>query len=223
MVIGNRRWLATLGMAVMAWVPVVANATPIDLAATIEFQDLGTPSSPLPDLFQITNNSDAGVSISSITIDLSGAPNAPVFDTLDGCTPAYCYGAGLGAPVTALPGDDVGFLALTPGEQAALEETQVLTLFFTGFDAGESFLFSTDLDDLVDFFLSGVEMQGALASVTFAGDGFVDVTASANFVNAFPPIGNAVATVVAEVPEPGTLFLAGIGLLGLGSVGRRRH
>lgn len=217
----NVFWAAA-ALAAIAWAPLSASAMPINLSATIEFQDLGNPDNPLPDLFQITNNSDAGAMISSITIDLTGAPNAPVFDTLDGCSPAYCYGAATGAPITEIAGDDVGFVALTPGEQAALEEAQVLTLLFTGFDAGESFLFSTDLDDLVDFYLTGVEMQDVVASVNFTGDS-LNASGSANFVRDFPPAGRAVATVVAEVPEPGTLALIGIGLLGVGYFGRTRQ
>jgi len=213
---------AAIGLVAIVWAPLSANAMPINLSANIEFQDLGNLDNPLPDLFQITNNSDPGATISSITIDLTGASDAPVFDTLDGCSPAYCYGAALGAPITAIGGDDVGFVVLTPGEQAALEEAQVLTLLFTGFDAGESFLFSTDLDDLVDFFLSGIEMEGAVASVVFSGDGYT-AGGSANFVRDFPPVGNAVATIVAEVPEPGTLALIGIGLLGVGYFGRTRR
>ena len=66
-------------------------------------------------------------------------------------------------------------------------------------------------------------MEGAVASVTFSGDGFADVTAAANFVRDFPPVGNAVATVVTEVPEPGTLALIGMGLLCMGYYGRTRR
>jgi len=61
-----------------------------------------------------------------------------------------------------------------------------------------------------------VEMEGALTTVTFSGGSFDNIAASANFVRDVPPPFHAVASVTAQVPEPGILGLIGLGLIGMG-------
>ncbi len=197
----------------------VASASSYAFFAT--FTDFGTPANPAPDIFTISNISDPDVRLDQIIIDLSGAANFPVFDTLDGASASYNYGAADGAPVTGVSMANVGYVDLTPAQQADLEEGQVLTLDFTDFEAGEAFAFTTDLDDVIDFFVSGTEMAGAIFTVTFTdGDGNT-FTDSGLFREALGTSANndafAVVKGTAVIPVPGALLLMLSALGGLGA------
>ena len=115
---------------------------------------------------------------------------------------------------------------LTLEQQNALEEGQVLTLDFTDFEAGEAFAFTTDLDDVIDFFVSGSEMAGAIFTVTFTdGDGNT-FTDSGLFREALGTSANndafAVVKGTAVIPVPGALLLMLSALGGLGAARFRK-
>ncbi|MEL7449824.1 MAG: VPLPA-CTERM sorting domain-containing protein [Pseudomonadota bacterium] len=203
----------------------VASASSYAFFAT--FTDFGTPADPAPDIFTISNISDPGITLDQIVIDLSGAANFPVFDTLDGASASYNYGAANGAPITAFSAPDVGYVDLTMAQQSALEEGQVLTLDFTDFDAGEAFAFTTDLDDVIDFFVSGSEMAGAIFTVTFTDANGNTFTDSGLFREALGTSANndafaVVKGTVAPIPVPGALLLMMSALGGLGAARFRK-
>jgi hypothetical protein len=203
-----------------------------------DFIDFGTADNPRADQFRIFNDSDdgSGIQILSVTIDLSLAdtnledlfpsdsPHVPVFDTLDGCSPDYCYGEEIGYPIEAIGGAvRTGFTALTDDEQAALEESQVLTLEFGDFDPGELFTFTTDLDDLFDFRISGREFAFSTLSVTFGGGDLAGpVTLITDFVIDEEEFYRATAAASAVVPVPGALWLM-LGAVGVTGARFRRR
>ncbi len=216
----------TLAMAVLLLAPVATQAATLDVGARVLFIERGTPTNPLADLFIISNSSDAGANIVDVTIDLTLATDAPVFDTLDGCT-LYCFGQQTGYPVVAVGGmGDTGFVMPTAADQVAWEESPTISLNFTDFEGGESLVLATDVDDLVNFFITPDQLIAASIAVTFDGPGINAVTLMANF-SPVPggPKWDAAATVegmATVIPVPGALLLFSSALLGLAARGRRR-
>jgi len=209
------------------------NAGAASLRLVGEFTDRGTATNPDSDLFGFVNQSDAGYTISSITIDISTAdtnfenfrqdqsPHNPVFNTQDGCSPLYCYGAELGYEVTAVQpgGSNVGFIPFTASQQLAAEEATSITLDFTDFDAGENIFITTDLDDTFGFRVSGREFAYSTMTATFLGPGLgAGLTLSTIFAGNPSDLWTAYALVehtVVPLPAAFWLFASGLAFLGL--------
>ena len=189
------------------------------------FSDFGTAENPRPDLFTLRNMSDSGLSIVQVTIDLSGASNTPVFDTVDGASPTYSYGNALGVPVSGINSGYVGFVEPLSAQQNGWEESQSITLEFTDFTPGKAFAFTTDVDDILNFFVSGLEFAGATLSVVFSDGTGSTFSSSGMYINAAftSQINDAYAVVSGRmaVPVPGALLLMMSALGGLGFARRR--
>ncbi|MEO0599781.1 MAG: hypothetical protein AAF126_26955, partial [Chloroflexota bacterium] len=128
--------------------------------------------------FQITNNSTAGITIDSVTFDLStGILPDMVFDPVGagGDATASCLTPNSGATAT-------GFIVPTdpcvdPFSVPRNGGFDVMTVNFSDFGAGEQFLFTTDVDpNSIQGVpgagnagaVSGYELSGATITVTFS-------------------------------------------------------
>ncbi|WP_233131755.1 malectin domain-containing carbohydrate-binding protein [Robiginitalea sediminis] len=120
--------------------------------------------------FQITNTSTGGLQITSVSIDLStGILPDMVFDPTGagGDATASCLTPNTGAAAT-------GFVAPTdpcadPFSQPRNGGFDVLTVNFTGFDPGESFQFTTDVDPNSIQGVAGAGAAGAVSGYELIG------------------------------------------------------
>ncbi len=222
-----RKLLGCASAVLLAGTATPTLATPIDLGASVTFQERGTQQDNLPDIFTIENLSTGGARIAEIVIDLSTTSVGSTFFDLAAGGP----GGGLGD----------GAFGLTPGASGAastgytgalgdVDGAAVITLLFADFDAGESITIGTDIDHddgtTGDWRLNAAEFEGAMVSVTFVG-GFTSTTLLGTFLdNPGPPPGDATALVagqvmaVAEPPVPALLML---GLLAAAAARRRAN
>lgn len=142
----------------------------------------------------ITNNSDAGFSISSLVIDLTtNAQGNSFFDTTNV------------APGTASTGwsfNGAGITATLP-TNASTDGQQLATILFNGFDGGLSGNLGFDLDTFTNPDGTGGNITGTTYTVLFSsGD-----TLTATLAN-----GAASARGNTSVPEPASLALLASGL-----------
>lgn len=163
---GGRAWGSFLALAILSAISAAdAPAAPILLSGSAVFTEEvpEPPKDTLPDTFSITNGSGGGVQITSAVISLA---NSLVFDTVvggGGEDPAHPFistvAGGLGISVAATVSDG----------------GTSITLQFTGFDAGEVFTFSIDVDDPTDNnqnqdrHVVGEEFVGSTLQLTFSG------------------------------------------------------
>lgn len=190
---------AVLSIIFCLAVPVDAMAITVGFSGTYE-EDQGS-SGATPDLYSFTNDVLSEAEINVITLDLSGS--AAVFDEI-------------GSAFQVLGGDAVGFT----GAFTTAGNT-LLTLLFTDFGAGETFLFGVETDDSNGGYTTGADFAGAVATVAFGG--VIDPPSVAAFA-ADAGNGNLAYTSfigLVENPEPGTAVLLSLGLVGMG-VARRR-
>ena len=163
------------------------------------FADDGSNPDSAPDTFTVTNAGISDAEILTIVINFATATTPPVeFDD----TP-FAFVAGAGAAAT--------------GYASQVTTTGTLTMNFTDFDAGESFTFTIDVDDN-NAVVQGVRMALSQVTATFDIFGGADVTAA--MADGGGNTANWTATVV---PEPSTLSMLTLGLLGLAWEGRRRR
>ncbi|GAB5378278.1 MAG: hypothetical protein AcusKO_47400 [Acuticoccus sp.] len=152
----------------------------LDLGALVEVTpDTGLDASTFSgSSFQITNTSQAGAQITSISIDLSTAilPDM-VFDPTgsggDATASPFTPNSGAAATGLVVPGDP----ASDPFSQPRNGGFDVITIDFTDFGAGEQFAFTTDVDpNSIQGVpgagnagaVSGYELVGSTVSVTFS-------------------------------------------------------
>ena len=143
------------------------------------------------DKFQLTNTSDVGVQITSVSIDLStGVLPDMVFDPIgaggDDTAQVFTPGGTAGAVGLVVPTDP----ATDPFSQPRNGGFDVITLDFTDFDAGETFQFSTDVDPNsiqgvpgagAAGAVSGYELMGATVTVTFSDGTYTETTVGTLF------------------------------------------
>jgi hypothetical protein len=154
------------------------------------------------DDFTLTNDLASEVNIIMMAIDLSTAPVVPGVDFDPGDFPFT---------------PDAASATLTGFVSAVFTGVDLLTLTFTHFEPGETFLFQTDVDDTNNR-VQAAFIAGSLITSTFDIYGGSDLSAAMVAVGSNDDNWAASATVV---PEPGTLSLLSLGLFGLAWEARR--
>ncbi len=181
------------------------------------------------DSFQLTNNSETGVTITSVSIDLStGILPDMVFDPLgtggDATASPFTPNAASAALVGLVaPGDP----AVDPYSQARNGGFDVLTIDFTDFDPGETFTFTSDVDpnSIQDVpgagaagAVSGYELIGSTVTVTFSDGTFQEIATASLYDESFftattaddGNVGGAAALVTtADAPAAPSLSVVG--------------
>lgn len=172
-------------------------AVPIEFSGTF---DDPTANDATPDNFTLLNPSSPTSQsyITQIVFDLSTAATGPVtFDEVDGAFSVTLEG-GTGYTGYTLNGAN-----------------NVLTISFTDFDPGESFNFTIDVDDN-NGRINAERMAGSLVTATFFINGGTDLQAV--MIDPAPAGGTNTtwsANTDVVVPEPASLPLIGLGLIGL--------
>ena len=157
-------------------------------------QDLG--SDLQGDLFEITFVGGAdGTALTRVTID--GDQNHPGISVADTIFDTQLGGLGSDESI------ELWILSQTGIEDVRWfvdDGTSQLILDFVGFDAGDKFVFSVDVDEIQDFedgmsveetnegvdpITSGIEFQGSRLIAEFSADHYFDGTASAEFRNRY--------------------------------------
>jgi len=180
-----------------------AAAVPIEFSGTF---DDPTASEASPDLFTLVNPSSptSQSTITQIVFDLSTAATGPVtFDEGDGAF-SVTLDTGTGYTGYTLNGAN-----------------NVLTINFTDFDPGENFNFTIDVDDN-NGRINADRMAGSTVTATFTIAGGTNLQAI--MVDPAPAGGTNLtwsANTDVVVPEPASLPLIGLGLIGLAWQRRR--
>lgn len=176
-------------------------------SVTISFE-MGITS----DTFRVTNNGSSpatGTAIYTVTAVLSGGPPS----RLDS-TGSYLIGSG---DDQLLATRNFGYENLAVGDSEEWggvlysDSTSSLALFTSQFekDGGGTFTYSLDILQYVNFSGDAVD-QNIGAQADYSGG----ATITYDYTGDGPP--------GAPVPEPGTMLLLGIGLIGLAGAGRKR-
>jgi hypothetical protein len=152
------------------------------------------------DTFTVGNDALSEADLTMVAIDLSLSAENAYFD------PA-------GSPFTVVGANDVGF-----DGNFSLTGTQLITLVFSDFQAGELFTFSIDIDD--DFGTTqGVDFAGSTLTASFLGE---ETQSSPQAIYAETGQFTAAAITAITTPEPGTLSSLSLGLIALGMARRRK-
>ncbi len=196
--------LSAFVFAAASLVALSAQATP-SISFLIDGDTFGSS-------YAITNNSTAGEMVTRFTLDLGSIPaGGPFcFDTVNGgaCNPS---------PQSPLAFAPVGGSGVSTGLTApstVADGATVLDLFFNNFNVGETFSWNIDVDSATATTVFGNNLIGATAAVSYNNGQTVFGTLRAVNGNA-DAAAFVIDSIVATVPEPGTLALMGLASVAL--------
>jgi hypothetical protein len=172
--------------------------------------------------YSITNQSTGGEKVTRFQLDLStipvGSNGALCFDTVGG---GLCN-TSAGTPFSAVGSTGVTTGLTSPATVA--DGATLLDMQFSGFDAGETFSWNIDIDTVLQPTVYGNDLVGASAFVDFSDGerllGTLQAVAGSPQASRFTVTGT---TRVQTVPEPGTLALVAIGVVGVLRSARQRR
>jgi len=181
-------------LASVCFFALPASSAPVSHSG--DFADDGSGGDSFEDDLSLTNDLSSTEDIITVVFDLTTAATGTTFESATW-------------PFVADAGD-----AAATGFTGEVVTATTLTLTFIDFNPGESFKFTIDLDDNTNV-VQGANIAGSTVRATFeiTGD-VVAVMAGAG--------GNTSDWSAAAVPEPNTLALLGLGLVGLAWGGRFR-